>query len=123
VDGVLAGLSDSYPARVRSAGGRVASFRATRNCANTTRVGGAEGDHLAHTASKSPDTPQPLGAVIERVRAGLSAAGVDWSASGHHLRRRQAPTQFLTLRDDSQRDSATITCRPSTGCAGPSPRA
>ena len=63
------------------------------------------------TASNTPDTPQPLGAVIEKVRGWVERCGWIWvSGQVIELRRRQAPTQFLTLRDSRSENSATITC-------------
>ena len=63
------------------------------------------------TASNTPDTPQPLGAVIEKVRGWVERCGWIWvSGQVIELRRRQAPPQFLTLRDSRSENSATITC-------------
>ncbi|WIY81857.1 exodeoxyribonuclease VII large subunit [Propionimicrobium sp. PCR01-08-3] len=63
------------------------------------------------SARNSPDTPQPLGAVIEQVRGWVERCGWIWvTGQVIELRRRQAATQFLTLRDSRAENSATITC-------------
>lgn len=63
------------------------------------------------TARNSADSPQPLGTVIEQVRGWVERCGWIWvSGQVIELRRRQAPTQFLTLRDTRSEHSATITC-------------
>ncbi|WP_341730270.1 exodeoxyribonuclease VII large subunit [Brooklawnia sp.] len=63
------------------------------------------------TARNSPESAQPLGAVIEQVRGWVERCGWIWvSGQVIELRRRQAPTQFLTLRDSRSEHSATITC-------------
>lgn len=63
------------------------------------------------TARNSAETPQPLGAVVEQVRGWVERCGWIWvSAQVIELRRRQAATQFLTLRDARSEHSATITC-------------
>lgn len=66
---------------------------------------------LPSSARNSPDTPQPLGAVVEQVKGWVERCGWIWvEAQVIELRRRTAPTQFLTLRDASREHSARITC-------------
>lgn len=63
------------------------------------------------TARNSPDSPQPLGAVVQQVKGWVERCGWIWvQAQVIELRRRQAATQFLTLRDSRGEYSATITC-------------
>ncbi|MDO4783636.1 MAG: exodeoxyribonuclease VII large subunit [Propionibacteriaceae bacterium] len=59
----------------------------------------------------SPEQPQPLSRVVGEVKAWVGRLGSIWvDAQIIELRRRQGPTQFLTLRDRHAEVSATVTC-------------
>ena len=59
----------------------------------------------------TPENPQPLGVVVEQVKGWVERCGWIWvQAQVIELRRRAAPTQFLTLRDARSEHSATVTC-------------
>lgn len=63
------------------------------------------------TARNSAENPQPLGAVIGQVKGWIERCGWIWvQGQVIELRRRAAPTQFLTLRDSRSDNSARITC-------------
>lgn len=63
------------------------------------------------SASNSPESPQPLGRVVDQVKGWIERCGWIWvEGQVIELRRRAAPTQFLTLRDQRSEHSATITC-------------
>lgn len=57
------------------------------------------------------DAPLPLGQVINLVKGWVEKCGWVWvQAEVIQLTRRNAPTQFLTLRDKKEEFSATVTC-------------
>ncbi len=59
----------------------------------------------------SPQNPSPLGVVIGQVKGWIEQCGWVWvEAQVIELRRRAAPTQFLTLRDVEHDLSTTVTC-------------
>jgi len=59
----------------------------------------------------NPDAPATLGRVVGLVKDWVERCGWIWvEAQVIELRRRAAPTQFLTLRDTQGTTSATITC-------------
>lgn len=63
------------------------------------------------TASNSADDPLPLGQVIGKVKNWVERCGWIWvEAQVIELTRRKAPTQFLTLRDAVNENSARVTC-------------
>lgn len=63
------------------------------------------------SASNTPETPKPLGVVVQQVKGWVERCGWIWvEAQVIELRRRQAPTQFLTMRDTRGDYSATVTC-------------
>jgi len=65
----------------------------------------------ADIAGTTAEVALPLGEVVGRVKAWVERCGWIWvEAQIIEIRRRQAPTQFLTLRDLSSNVSATITC-------------
>jgi len=62
-------------------------------------------------SGKTPEDALPLGRVVGLVKAWVERCGWVWvEAQVIELRRRNAPTQFLTLRDTDSNVSATITC-------------
>ena len=63
------------------------------------------------TARNSPENPQPLSAVVDQVKGWVERCGWIWvQGQVIELRRRAAPTQFLTLRDSRSDHSAKLTC-------------
>ncbi|MCL1841919.1 MAG: exodeoxyribonuclease VII large subunit [Propionibacteriaceae bacterium] len=59
----------------------------------------------------TPEAPTSLSTVVGLVKGWVERCGWVWvEAQVIELRRRAAPTQFLTLRDTSNQTSATITC-------------
>ena len=59
----------------------------------------------------TPENATPLGVVVGQVKAWVERCGWVWvEAQVIELRRRQAPTQFLRLRDASSDVSALVTC-------------
>ena len=65
----------------------------------------------ADKAGATPDSAVPLGRVVGQVKAWVERCGWLWvEAQVIELRRRRAPTQFLTLRDLTSNVSATVTC-------------
>lgn len=63
------------------------------------------------SARNTPETAQPLGLVIDKLRGWVERCGWVWvNAQVIELRRRANPTQFLTLRDAKSENSATVTC-------------
>lgn len=73
--------------------------------------------------SSSPEQPQPLGRVIVAVKEWVARCGEIWvDAQVVEIKRRQAPTQFLTLRDRVADMSAQVTVSPLVlDAAGPLP--
>jgi len=60
---------------------------------------------------KTPDDAAPLGLVVGQVKAWVERCGWVWvEAQLIELRRRDAPTQFLRLRDMTSNVSALVTC-------------
>ncbi len=60
--------------------------------------------------TSSPEDPQPLRVVVHAVKDWIERCGAVWvSGQVIELRRRQGPTQFLTLRDPLAEVSATVT--------------
>lgn len=71
----------------------------------------------------SRDKPQPLGRVVGAVRDWVARCGEIWvDAQVVEIKRRNAPTQFLTLRDPRAQTSANVTLsRLVLDSAGPLP--
>ena len=66
---------------------------------------------MSDGTGKTPEEAVSLGRVVGQVKAWVERCGWVWvEAQVIELRRRNAPTQFLTLRDTSSNVSATITC-------------
>ena len=64
-----------------------------------------------NASGKTPDDAAPLGHVVGLVKAWVERCGWVWvEAQVIELRRRNAPTQFLRLRDLTSNVSALITC-------------
>lgn len=60
---------------------------------------------------RTPEEAVPLGRIVGLVKAWVERCGWLWvEAQVIELRRRNAPTQFLTLRDTASNISATVTC-------------
>ena len=68
-------------------------------------------DGRVNGAGKTPEDAAPLGHVVGLVKAWVERCGWVWvEAQVIELRRRNAPTQFLRLRDLTSNVSALITC-------------
>jgi len=66
---------------------------------------------VANKLGSTAETAAPLGLIVGQVKAWVERCGWVWvEAQVIELRRRQAPTQFLRLRDTSSDVSALVTC-------------
>jgi len=66
---------------------------------------------MSDGTGKTPEDAAPLGRVVGQVKAWVERCGWVWvEAQVIELRRRNAPTQFVRLRDASSNVSALVTC-------------